>query len=249
METNTETVMKINGGSKPVDINQIHEQSGRGPSFKPWGIRAIKDRLKTQTRRVCPEPRPGARVAGTQYVGDTLYVCELHRGEEHPTIPAPYQPGTWLHLREPTEKCVRDFERGPYAGHHEEMAYSADKKPVVGLDGEPVDWKKANGEPYIPDRLAGIFMRKCAARLYVQFDVRVERLTDITPEDAHAEGVWYWAKAHNLEDTFEYGRRDKRRAWAMFPRMWNWINPDDPWESEPLVWVLSLRKLVIREAV
>ena len=87
-------------------------------------------------------------------------------------------------------------------------------------------------------------------------DVRVERLNDISEEDAAAEGLSKITKDGSL---FKYGipdldglpggcdvgwewvdwNADPRRAFA---RLWNSIHGDGAWDANPFVWVISFQK-------
>lgn len=79
------------------------------------------------------------------------------------------------------------------------------------------------------------FMPKEAARLFlVVKEVRVERLQDISEEDAKAEGVI----PHPIPSRgFVNGHRNS------FERLWDSINGEKyPWQSSPWVWVYSLER-------
>jgi hypothetical protein len=86
-------------------------------------------------------------------------------------------------------------------------------------------------------------MPKWAARLWLEITgVRVERLQEISEEDAQAEGC--------LNDVvFEYGYMtgpiDYRGLYAVerFEDLWNSINgKKHPWESNPWVWVIEFKR-------
>ena len=103
--------------------------------------------------------------------------------------------------------------------------------------GDSITWREG-----CPESMAGgpwkpsIFMPKWACRLWLEVtDVRVERLQEITEEDAVAEGV-------------ERGRMGPISVWsyrAGFWTSWNAIyaKRGHSWESNPWVWVVSFRKV------
>ena len=181
-------------------------------------VRAILDGRKTMTRRVV-KPQP--------------YDDDFRVGLYHPTledrhgiypgpetfgvsnsewsIKCPYQPGMKLWVRE-------TFNPGNYY-----PIYKADM-PVLGGG---IKWKPS------------IFMPRAASRIDLLIkSVRVERLQDITEEDAINEGI-------NLRyDKDEDGLviYDKRNVEA-FKELWESINGKGSWEKNPFVWVIEFKKI------
>jgi hypothetical protein len=88
-----------------------------------------------------------------------------------------------------------------------------------------------------------IFMPRWASRITLEVtEVRVQRLQDISEEDARAEGV---AEGRIPADGQDDGRcvlhPTRRRA---FEVGWDSINGDRaPWASNPWVWAISFRRL------
>lgn len=85
-------------------------------------------------------------------------------------------------------------------------------------------------------------MPRWASRITLEVTgVRVERLQDISEEDASAEGVEMYDSATG--DVF-YGPRDA------FMALWETINGKRaPWASNPWVWVIEFRRVqAAREA-
>lgn len=113
------------------------------------------------------------------------------------------------------------------------VAYRADKSairfnaltphPIPERDIQTWNWNKVTWRP-------SIFMPRWASRLKLRItDVRVQRLQDISEEDALAEGV---------EDSADHSHRD----W--FSRLWDGINGKTyPWESNPWVWAVSFERI------
>jgi hypothetical protein len=91
-----------------------------------------------------------------------------------------------------------------------------------------------------------IFMPRWASRIALEIvQVRVERLQDISEQDAIAEGAMYhdgggighsgWR--HDFKDVFSSAK-------ASFCYLWDSINDKRfPWTSNPWVWVLAFRKV------
>lgn len=87
----------------------------------------------------------------------------------------------------------------------------------------------------------GIHMPMTACRLFLEVvNIRVERLQDITEEDAIAEGIvmnniphagWFWMEGVYSTDS----------AQIAFEDLWDKINGN--WDANPFVWVASFRKV------
>lgn len=81
-----------------------------------------------------------------------------------------------------------------------------------------------------------IHMPKEACRIWLKVtDVRVERLQDISEEDAKAEGV----ETLGLYPGYDISSKGK------FEGLWNLINGDDAWDTNPWVWVIGFKVLNI----
>lgn len=76
-----------------------------------------------------------------------------------------------------------------------------------------------------------IHMPRWASRITLEItDVRVERLQDITEEDAQAEGV-------TLSNPQIMSHKDE------FSQLWGEIYGGDGWRSNPWVWVIAFRRV------
>jgi len=99
---------------------------------------------------------------------------------------------------------------------------------------------QANGGDQYPFWRPSIFMPRWASRIQLRItNVRVERVRDISVEDAYAEGV---------RNPF-YGRGtvggDFSVVNVMFPELWDSINAKrgHSWQSNPWVWVIEFEKV------
>jgi len=82
------------------------------------------------------------------------------------------------------------------------------------------------------------FMPRWASRITLEItDVRVERLQDISNEDARAEGVLPSYADRSVEAGHPYN------AIALYRQLWDAINGEGSWISNPWVWCVSFRKL------
>lgn len=85
-----------------------------------------------------------------------------------------------------------------------------------------------------------IHMPRWASRIILEIvSVRVERLQDITEEDAKAEGVAAWAAAYCSQRP-----EDELYARAYFELMWaHGDGKRYPWESNPFCWVIAFHPM------
>lgn len=230
----------------------------RGPSLKPPLMRAALEGAKTETRRVIPTV--GEADVWLEPIKDELY-CYIHDEgrDQDDEIPATYQPG--LHsLREPLwaqpDPSVPELEGPDSVRAH----YRTDNEPVwlptecwdwPGVDGpQTMPWRqkgRPDNDPYEVDELLGIFMPKVAARAFVELEVRVERLHEMDVSDALSEGIVY----HTDEPGYGTWCGDTLFGDPMeaFRALWNSINPEYPWQSNPWVFVYSWSEVLTRDQV
>ena len=208
-------------------------------------VRAIRAGIKTQTRRVVksklvPIVEECFKVNGKW--------CNHTFGYELGEL-CPYGvPGDQLWVRE-TWRTIND------------------PATCIG-DALDIDYR-ANGEERIGDRIGtlkwkpSIFMPRWASRINLEVTgVRVERVQDISEEDAIAEGVYsrcvQAAPPLHIVTRFVapgvlhsncYGDKDTEAAAYTSAReayecLWDSINGKTyPWDSNPWVWVITFKKL------
>jgi len=185
-------------------------------------VRAILEGRKTQTRRIVkPQPRLAAdgfwypdRREGRDY---RHYANEVHLRKGLASDFSRYgQPGDWLWVRESFR--LRDPRRVIYRAD----TYSWEHDEIRAYGARP------NFRP-------SIHMPRWASRITLEVtSVRVERLQDISEEDAREEGC-------PNPPTFE-GVLSNGRDW--YRRLWDQINAKcAPWASNPWVWVISFKRL------
>ena len=175
-------------------------------------VRAILDGRKKCTRRVV-KPQPPQFVDYFEKRGDG-FKAYMVPGEpcDYPLVKPKYQPGDVLWVRETWAKRIHSDNR---------YYYKADNNLGAIFNREDDKWRPS------------IFMPREAARLFLRVkNVRVERLQDITEEDAKAEGVIC-------------GQGQKRwTARSAFMDLWDRINgKKNPWESNPWVWVIEFEMI------
>lgn len=150
-------------------------------------------------------------------------------------MPSPYgKPGDRLWVREAF--AIDDN------GHEEWPVFRADGSPLPVLPPSrgPSRWKPS------------IHMPRWASRITLDITaVRVERLQDISEEDAQAEGVEDVTKDVAPSDPeFRFWRRYRDggpntytdNAIASFASLWTEINGPTSWEANPWVWVVEFNR-------
>lgn len=117
------------------------------------------------------------------------------------------------------------------------------------FNGIGVDYK-AGGDPlHLPKRpknvgrmccwRPSIHMPRWASRITLEITgVRVERLNEISRDDAIAEGCGINSEGEWLNE-IECGITRQQR----FRELWNSINGKDSWSANPWVWVISFKRL------
>jgi hypothetical protein len=174
--------------------------------FNTEMVRAILDGRKTCTRRLV-RFLPGENPQWTGYIRDGLM---LYNGRNEPCIiKVPYQPGDTLYVRETW--CGLPVNEAGHMRGHTIYYYKA--------DGElrPKGWR-GTWHP-------SIHMPKEAARIWLKVtDVRVERLQDMTDDDAEAEGCFdYTSTALGFFDVWDSTIKKSdldRYGWNANPWVW-----------------------------
>jgi hypothetical protein len=207
-------------------------------------INTIRERRKTQTRRVVkPQPHTTPIANGSASGnydawpnGDSCLEWDDVLADTAYYVQAGFcphgQPGDRLWVRETWQaRSPRDYgmecpisqpiEREGYAGHEWTVRYAA-------TDQNFAEWSGWNPSIHMP---------RWASRITLEVvSVRVERVQDITAEDACAEGV--------------PGCRDNlsnAHAVTWFATLWNQINgkrANCSWQDNPWVWVVEFKEIV-----
>ena len=184
-------------------------------------VRAILDGRKTVTRREVKLPRARDSFVLVEH-GDGWWPYQSDDGESHVCsdgMERPYncpygKPGDQLWVR---ETC---FINGPDKGS--EVIYKAD--PLPNWEGEEADirWRPS------------IHMPRWASRIQLEVTaVHVERLQDISEEQAQAEGVSpVRVKVKKLSALVHR---------AGFFYLWERINGIGSWDANPWVWVVEFK--------
>ncbi len=184
-------------------------------------IPAILDNHKTQTRRVCRDQTANSYVCGSWETFPKTrgrYEGWAKDCGHGFLLPtrSPYQVGDILWVR---ETCWRNG------------GYVATDPPTIQNEG----------------KVPSIFMPRLASRISLEVtDVRVERVQDITLEDARAEGISEYGhefrgmKAWLGDDIYRNRTTVENFAW-----LWDSLNTKRgcSWETNPWVWVYTFKRL------
>ena len=200
--------------------------------FSTEMVKAILEDRKTQTRRLvkpqpillgvpyleyggvwCDKAHREVKIGKCPYgsVGNKLWVRESHRLTKH------YKAGT---------NWVRCEYRTPYQGDNAERWFAWDDIPKQ--QRERLSRIKTWGK-WRPGR----FMYYFTHRLELDItDEEVERLQEITDDDAKAEGCKILCDCGDCTDSTPRGH---------FQDIWRGIHGYDSWDSNPFVWVIEFK--------
>ena len=211
-------------------IRDFVEVEGRmketGILFNGEMVRAILDGRKSVTRRVV-KPQPEMVFDGESLPDGNTY------GGWEPILPPwskwPYQIGDRLWVRETHwVNCA-----GNKDGSGKDIIYRADDP------NWPYGWRPS------------IFMPRWASRITLEIvNVRVERLQEITEEDAEKEGIrrtdaegmrsWPWLGADHPTKGTPKVFPSARQAFAS---LWDSTTDKHPWSINPYVWVIEFKRV------
>lgn len=189
--------------------------------FSDEMVRAILDGRKTQTRRIV-KPQPSSYTERILYEDGLFHPCDFpsQNGIAVPceaAIKCPYgKVSDRLWVREAWANFAREYKANKAA-----VCYRA-------------SWPELS-EKWKPS----IHMRRAHSRINLEItNIRVQRVQDITEEDAEKEGAILRNCGHDYIQKIKSYRTG-------FVYLWQSIHeePDRRWESNPWVWVIEFRRL------
>lgn len=209
--------------------------------FSGDSVRAILDGHKTQTRRVVKQLQNSKCFTywnykevikpelGGLWIDDN---CVGGRVEDGRHVNCPYgKPGDRLWVKE--SAALQSY----YNIEMVTLAYRSHHFPslVPGRHAIASFEKRITEIPYrLGKYTSALFMPRWASRITLEItNVWIERLQDITDDDAVAEGV--------MGDEGPY---DQQSPVMCFETAWNKINGKKyPWGSNPFVWVIEFKQI------
>lgn len=187
--------------------------------FKSPMVRAILDGRKTQTRRVLQHRDPADSYSASRLHETAGWQLKVGQYNVYQDIKVRYAVGDRLYVREAwrTEArfnhlAPRDVPQGAL------VSYEADynQEPNDGCRGR---YRHAR------------YMPRWAARVFIDITaVKVERLQDISDEDAEAEGCDFFG-----DQTLAYKGK--------FAALWAEIHGPDAWAANPWVCAISFERV------
>lgn len=220
--------------------------------FTPDNIRLILGDLKDETRRFCQWPLMSKSDGVKKRVwlhGDLSEVrkCLSERQRDPMRILCPWgQVGDRLWVREAwaiagdrlIDPCLNykaDGKQRPINKHkdgHDFWYPYGSKRPITSEELMKPDLRKLGWR-------SALFMPKWTARLWLEITkVKVERVQEISPQDARAEGV------EPCTNCVRLGRLGNCQCHVQYKKLWDSINGKrHPWASNPWVWALTFRRL------
>lgn len=189
-------------------------------------VRAILDGSKTMTRRA-------VKGYAQEWLSDDGFTPEFVADPKNHLCPYG-KPGDRLWCRETWSAFDGNAIR-----------YAADNVTRVF----PVSWPQSAAihglhARHGNKRRPSIHMPRWASRILLEIvSVRVERLQDISEDDARAEGIAVDGNGHAVrDDAYNYGS-----ARTAFAELWESINGAGSWAANPWVWVAEFRRVETTE--
>jgi len=231
----------------------------KGILFKPWKIKAIAESSpdrELQTRRVIkPQPDMGlpefdgySHITvgkfhptkidkdGEEYPGDEIFGAYTDDGEWG--WKARYQVGETVYVKEVHYRYGKWVKNGLTKTRKQRWEFKPlPELRISSIKGvqsfryydNPPDGVKPNS--YRKEgwyKRSPLFMPEWAARYFITItDVRAERLQEISRDNILAEGIY----------PFPYHNKTE------FKNLWNSINKDYPWESNPWAFAYSFKRV------
>lgn len=203
--------------------------------FQTEMVQAVVEDRKSQTRRI----------KGLDYLNNPRYFKEFDSMDHVVSLDGKERHGIMLNLKREPDMGV--FVKYPYG------------KPgdLLWVRETFTEWPKGSyqyrASTAFGDELGiwkpSIHMPKAAARIWLMVEeITVERLQDISEEDAIAEGCSSYGpfgefrgSVHPSGGTMRY--RAYSKASRAFQCIWESINAPESWKQNPWVWVVKFRTL------
>lgn len=230
--------------------------------FSAHEVRATLDGRQTQVRRIVKHPIPSNIKSVVPYSnkqGNLVYgwswgVSEkLGAVTELVNMKCLYgKPGDRLWVRE-TWQGPLFYGEIPYDWNSDK--YKNPEYCYYRASGHSCDFTDAD-DNHVERWSPSIHMPRWASRILLEVvNVRVERLNDISEDDAVAEGVEPWVigeglwRDYSLEpDQEEAGSPPMTSARDSYKTLWESLNGPGSWDLNPWVWMVEFKPLEIARA-
>lgn len=195
--------------------------------FSTEMVRAILDGRKTQTRRLVKMPvyHPSMQEKDVSKMVIKDNILYDGNGENIGTMKPPRNIGDVMWVRETFQDlaCFDSQLKG--------WAYRADDGMDEHAKEHRINWRPS------------LFMPYDACRIFLEItNIRVEKLHDISENDAYNEGIKYETFNDN-KWCFDYVAKQYSTCFPCisFRSLWVSINKADSWYSNPYVWVIEFK--------
>lgn len=213
--------------------------------FTPENAQAIAEGRKTMTRRII-KPQPTAQFmphvglyspTRVDRDGDAFPAPETYGAwDENEEYPCPYgRPGTRLWVRHTVwmRQPVDDWQ--PHC-------WNPVTKTLIWKDSDETALEQIEERQW--KKIPGIHMPRWAGSTVLELTgVRVERLQEISEEDAVAEGVEWRDNGLGISQWTHDGRTWFDYAVDCYRHLYESINGPDSWARNDWVWVLEFRRV------
>lgn len=192
--------------------------------FSAAMVAAILDNRKSQTRRVI-KPQPEGDIFPTWKEDMPNPLCPFGFPGEHLWVREAWQTDKFFDKRSPSQIAADCLDAG--YDHIWCPVQYADGTRNVYWDSEDVPGRKRNA----------LHMPRWASRISLEITgIRVERLQDISEQDALNEGVWT-RELLNTQMTLNHI--------AAYRMIWDSLHPEFPfhWNANPWVFVISFQRI------
>lgn len=218
-------------------------------------VRAILDGRKTQTRRVVKPQPPIRMTAPTGYefsVAGHDYMCPYGKTGDRLWLRETWKYDNWTEDGEPFVRyksdntvLLKDFP-DEWVDKVEDIWANLSERSNIKIDGVARDrrWRPS------------IHMPRWASRINLEITgVRVERLNDISRDDAVAEGVdWKSCPKYQSMENFQAQRMaEKMGKYGVlsltidyvggYQKIWESINGPGSWDANPWAWVVEFKRV------
>lgn len=216
----------------------------RGMIFNGEMVRAILDGRKTQTRRIIKK-QPESSEFGLRYIAESSLAKEVG-----------------MYFWSQSDACGVKSRSNPFAcpyGKPGDRIWARETWADAGGSAPDLKLYRANYPEHVPSHYENvppvdeirwtpsIHMPRWASRILLEItDVRVERLNDISEEDAMREGIDADRLAEsqdNYDCIADHNMTGRPTATGAFKYLWESIYGEESWNANPWVWVISFKRV------
>lgn len=193
---------------------------------------------KTETRRIVKHGMDISEMTFSGFRDDQAYFGDTDK--MHWGTKIKFYVGDILWCRETTCFVMREHGADLLQGMDSQTVYKASIHS---------DWMEYAKEKYGYKWTPSLFMPKSACRLFLEIvDVRIERLNDISEQDAINEGVQPCFDELSMEDRCQNYNNPSNKRFPLvhvvgYKKLWEQLNGRGSWKENPWVWVVKYKRI------